>query len=785
MKRIRLALCLLAALLLATRTFGIGLIVIPEQEGWRPPAIIIEPPIWPRPPRPPVQRHPFAPLELASAKVSTKINDQVATTSVEQEFFNPNPARLEGTFLFPVPKGAHLDKFRMEIDGKFVEAELLGADKARGIYENIVRSMRDPALLEYSGQDVFKVRIFPIEPNSRKRVAFSFTQLLKSDTGLVTYSLPLGTQKYSAAPVKNVSVKVDLQTARPLKAVYSPSHKVEVRRDGDRRATAGFEGSDVPPDADFTLYFSTEQEAVGLSLLTQRQAGEDGYFLLLASPGAEAKEAKPMPKDVAFVLDTSGSMAGKKLEQAKKALQFCVENLAAGDRFEVIRFSTEAEAVFDALVEANAGNRGKAGDFVTALKPIGGTAIDDALKRALALRPGNSDRPFVVIFLTDGCPTVGVTDVKEIVARVRREAGSTRVFVFGIGTDVNAHLLDKVAEESRAFAQYVLPDEDLEIKVSNFFAKIRDPVLANPTLTFSGDIRVTKLYPTPLPDLFRGDQLVLVGRYSGSGSSAATLAGSVNGATRKFAEDVKFPESAGDNEFIPRLWATRRVGFLLDEIRLRGENSELRDEVTDLARKYGIVTPYTAYLIVEDEARRGVSVNVQTMPSLQMDAAARAEVSGAFQSMSRESTGDRAVASSRYGLAMRQAESPAAAKAAMGDESRRRLWAAAAPAPAGGGVGVPRDNLAASRADEYSQQQRFVAGRTFFQNGKRWVDSQVQQQKSGVPRVQLSFGSTNYFALISKHPEAAPWLALGQNVDLVLGGVVYEISDAPASGGGR
>jgi Ca-activated chloride channel family protein len=785
MKRIRFALCLLAALTLCTRAFGLGLIVIQEQDGWRPP-IIIQPPIWPRPPRPPVQRHPFAPLELASAKVSTTIKDQVATTSIEQEFFNPNPVRLEGTFLFPVPKGAHLDKFRMEIDGKFVEAELLAADKARSIYEGIVRSMRDPALLEYAGQDVFKVRIFPIEPNSRKRVALSFTQLLKSDSGLVTYSLPLGTQKYSAAPVKNVSVKVELETARPLKAVYSPSHKVEVRRDGERRATAGFEGADVAPDADFTLYFSAEQDAIGLSLLTQRQSGEDGYFLLLASPGADTKDAKPMPKDVAFVLDTSGSMAGKKLEQAKKALQFCVENLAAGDRFEVIRFSTEAEALFNALTEANTANRAKASDWVTALKPIGGTAIDEALKRSLSLRPGKSERPFVVIFLTDGMPTVGTTDEKEIVARVKREAGSTRVFVFGIGTDVNTHLLDKIAEESRAFAQYVLPEEDIEVKVSNFFAKIRDPILANPTLNFTGDIRVSKLYPTPLPDLFRGDQMVLVGRYSGRGDSAATLEGSVNGTPRKFAQDVKFPETASDSEFIPRLWATRRVGYLLDEIRLRGENSELKEEVTDLARKYGIVTPYTAYLIVEDEARRGVAVNVQTLPGLQADALSRAEVSSAYQAMSRDKTGGGAVAGARYGLALRQAESPAQATVTLNAEANRQLWAAA-PAPSGlaGGVSVRRDNQAASRAEQYSQQQRFVAGRTFVQNGARWVDSQVQQQKAGGQRVQVSFGSTDYFSLVRQHPEAAPWLALGQNVDLVLGGVIYEVSEAAAESGNR
>ena len=415
--------------------------------------------------------------------------------------------------------------------------------------------------------------------------------------------LPLNTEKFSAKPIKNVSVKVDLESKRPLKSIYSPSHSVEVKRDGPNRATVGYEASDVQPDTDFALYFAPEKDEIGVNLLTHRRSDEDGYFLLLASPGVDVKEKQVVMKDVAFVLDTSGSMAGKKLEQAKKALQFCVENLNDGDRFEIIRFSTEVEPLFDKLVEATKANRTKAEDFIKDLKPIGGTAIDDALHKALALRPGEGDRPFVVIFLTDGRPTIGTTDEDQIVADVKKASeGHTRIFCFGIGTDVNTHLLDRITEDTRAVSQYVLPEEDLEVKVSNFFSKIKEPVLANPTLKFTGDIRATKLYPSPLPDLFKGEQLVLVGRYSGKGDSAVIVEGTVNGTARKFTYEVKFPGESDENEFIPRLWATRRVGYLLDEIRLHGENAELRDEVTELARKYGIVTPYTAYLILEDES---------------------------------------------------------------------------------------------------------------------------------------------------------------------------------------
>ena len=792
MKRLLLSVGLLALLGAAANVSAVGLIVVPEQDGWHPPSVM--PPIWPphpptpRPPWPPPTPHAFAPLEVTSAKVTASIRDQVAVTTVDQEFFNPNAARLEGTFLFPVPKGAQLDKFSMEIDGKKVQAELLAADKARGIYEDIVRKMRDPALLEYSDQDVFKVRIFPIEPRSPKRITISYTQLLKSDSGLIGYSLPLGTGKYSAKPVKSVSVKVSLETKRPLKTIYSPSHAVEVRRDGPTRATAGYEGTDVQSDADFTIYFAPEPDDIGVNLLTHRTAGGDGYFLLLASPGVEVKAQQPQPKDVAFVLDTSGSMAGQKLEQAKKALQFCVENLNDGDRFEILRFATEVEPLFGKLTEAEKASRARASEFIAGTKPIGGTAIDDALSKALSLLSGTNrqSRPSVVIFLTDGRPTIGNTDENQILAHVRQGAGSTRVFVFGLGTDVNTHLLDKLTDATRAFSQYVLPDEDLEVKLSGFFSKIKDPVLANPALAFTAGIRAMKLYPSPLPDIFRGDQIVLVGRYSGQGDSAAVLEGTVNGVAKKFSYDVKFPGTESEHDFIPRLWATRRVGWLLDEIRLHGENAELKDEVTDLARQYGIVTPYTAYLIVEDEGRRNVPLASQTMPQLREDRAAYAVANQAFDSLAKDKSGAAAVSSARYGQAMRRAGNFAEASTMQRAEASRGSWAmTAAPASVsglgGGGVAAKPDTGAADRVTQYSQQQRFVAGRNFFQNGSQWVDSEVQRNQAA-RRVRVQFNSKEYFDLLRKQPQSRSWLALGNNVQFVLEGTVYEIYDDTEKG---
>jgi Ca-activated chloride channel family protein len=739
-----------------------GFIVV-EEPYWRPGPT--PPRSWPPAPRPYV----FAPLEVTFHHVDVKIDGQIATTAVDEEFYNPNPQRLEGTYLFPIPKGAQIDKFTMDIGGRQVEAELLPADKARKIYEDIVRKMRDPALLEYADRDVFKVRVFPIEPNSRKRITLSYTQVLNADSGLVSYVYPLNTEKFSAKPIKKVSVNVELTSPQPLKSIYSPSHTVKIKRDGPHHATVNYDVNDALPNTDFALYFAPEKDELGVNLVANKAADEDGSFLLLASPGLDVDDKKILPKDVAFVLDTSGSMAGKKLEQAKKALQFCVENLNDGDRFEILRFSTEVEPLFDKLVDATTANRGRADEFIGKLRANGGTAIDEALQRALALRPGRDDRPFVVIFLTDGMPTVGNTDEDQIVANVKQaNEGRTRVFCFGIGTDVNTHLLDKITEETRAASQYVLPDEDLEVKVSNFFARIKEPVVANPTIKFTGDLRVTKLYPSPLPDLFRGDQLVLVGRYTGSGASAVVLEGTVAGAKRQFTYEVMFPKHSDEHEFIPRLWATRRVGQLLDEIRLHGENAELRDEVTELARQYGIVTPYTAYLIAEDEDRRRVPLAMQSLSQLNMDRFARSEAAQNWDSFRESRDGAQAVAGARYGGMLKSANTFAEGGNGVA-EANRALGVTTLPPTA-----APSAD-AKVRLVQYSQPGQLVAGKNFFQNaGNQWVDTAAQKFQNA-KKQRIQFNSAEYFAFAAKNPKALPWLALGQNVQFIMNDMLYEI----------
>jgi Ca-activated chloride channel family protein len=709
------------------------------------------------------------PLEVQSQRVEARIRDQIATTEVTQVFRNPTSRRFEGTFLFPLPAGAHVSEFSMEVNGKAVPAELLDAAKARRIYEDIVRQALDPALFEYAGRGLFKVRVFPIEPHATKEIRVRYVELLPRDGEIVRYTYPLDTSKYSLKPIPDFSLKVDVEAGadRVLQTVYSPSHEVEVARKGARHAVIGLEADRMETDEDFRLYLSHRREGgepVALDFLTHHEAGADepGHFLLLVSPSAWTEPAPPLPKDVVFVFDSSGSMRGEKMDQARAALAYCVSHLHPEDRFEVIRFSTEAEPVFGSLAPADAAHRERAQRFLDAVPAIGGTAIEEALVLAMrtAAEQARPGRPMQVIFLTDGKPTLGATEEEVILRSLQRAKGaseaSIRVFCFGIGTSLNTHLLDRVAESTRAVSEYVLPEEDIEEKVSRFFAKISDPVLADLRLEIEGADWIRHRYPKDLPDLFRGDQLVVLGEYRRARNDGLVkLVGTLNGAERTFLLPVTLG-TGKDHPFLAKLWATRRVGYLLDQIRLHGEREELKDEVVQLARRHRIVTPYTSFLIVEDEERRGVPMPMRTqLPSPESAPGPASPASGMisreYDAFRSKTEGADAVAAAQAAKALKETKDGAAVAAA-------NRYADAARGS--------RLHLGVSRT---------VAGKTFYQNGEVWIDPEVQALPSAAPRRQVKFASAEYFDLLASRPELGPWLSVGPGVQVAVGPELIEI----------
>ncbi|HMN23033.1 MAG TPA: VIT domain-containing protein, partial [Ignavibacteriaceae bacterium] len=389
-------------------------------------------------PRPHPLPNPF-PLEVVYHNVEVKIDGQSAVTRIDQSFYNPSNFQLEGYYIFPVPKGAVINNFTMVINGKETKAELLDSDKARKIYEDIVRQMRDPALLEYSEQNIFKLRIFPIEPRSEKKISISYTQLLESDNNLFEYIYPLNTEKFSAKPLKNVSVKIDLKSDNKLKNIYCPTHEVDIVNKSDNHSVISYEAENIRPDTDFKLYFSKNQSVVGLSLLTYKSGNKDGYFMLSASPSIQIDKNNIENKDITFILDVSGSMSGEKLEQAKKALLYCINNLNEGDHFNIIRFSTEAYSLFKNLENVDKQKMSEAKSFINDLQAIGGTNIEEAFNLAFK-NYQQSSRTHFVVFLTDGKPTIGEMNEDKLVKRIlNSNKTNSRIFTFGVGNEINTH----------------------------------------------------------------------------------------------------------------------------------------------------------------------------------------------------------------------------------------------------------------------------------------------------------------------------------------------------------
>ena len=676
---------------------------------------------------------------IRSHRVDVSIVDQVATTRVEQVFYNEGSAPAEGTYVFPLPAGAAVSDLVMWVDGKPVEARILDADQARRIYDEIVRRMRDPALLEYIGAGAIQASVFPIQPFSEVKIEIEYSHLLPVDNGLIHYEYPLRTDQFTRRPVESLSLSIDVTSRDPIGAIYSPTHDLAIIRDGDFAFRAGFETTRTRPMTDFSLYYGLATSEISANLLTYREsADEDGYFTLMITPPTEADAERVIPKDVIIVLDQSGSMDGAKWDQARDAVKFVLEHLNRRDRFNVIAFSTGTRIYARTLQSPDEAPGAK--EWIGGLEAIGSTDIDLALREAMDL--ADRERPTVVLFLTDGLPTEGVTDTPTILANVKAVAPpNVRIFTFGVGYDVDTVLLDQLYQEFRGAGTYVRPEERIDDEVSALYAKISAPVLTDLFLDFDA-VMVDDLYPSaPLPDLFAGTQLIVTGRYRDGGATTVTLRGTIDGRQQTYRYDVRFPQNAGGAVFVPRLWATRKIGALLNAIRLHGEDPELVDSVVRLSIRYGIITPYTSFLITEDDifSQRGVE-EAQMMFEAEADAVAMP-------------SGQKAVDAAESAAGLSSANAPI-------------------PAPTRGSAGV--DGAAFPEGAGGQEPIRYAADRTFVWRDGMWIDT-LYDADTMTP-VEVTFLSDAYFDLLALDPAVGEFLALGEQVLFVWDGAAYRVS---------
>jgi Ca-activated chloride channel family protein len=652
-------------------------------------------------------------------KVSVSIDSQVAVTKVDQVFINLSHREIEGTYIFPLPPGVAMSRFVMYVDGKPLEAELLDSEEARRIYEDIVRRRKDPALLEYIGRDAFRARVFPIEPLGEKRIKLEYAETLPYDAGLCKYQYPLNTEKFSARPLEEVEVAIDLRSHVPIMSMWSPSHEdgIVVERQDDYSARIIYADEDTVPDIDFTFYYTVSEEDFGLNLITYRKPPEDGFYALMAAPNYEISDEEIVNKNVVFVFDTSGSMGREnRIGQAREALEFCVGKLNKGDQFNIIDFSTGVRMFEPRPVTAGTAEVQAALQYIEGLDALGGTDINSALLKALDQLSLATNPLNVIIFLTDGEPTVGVTSDESIIKNVgaANEIGA-RLFTFGVGYEVNTQLLDGLAADNGGVSTYVRPGEDIEIKVSSFFAKVSNPVLSDVELDF-GAINTFDRYPTQLPDLFAGSQLKEFGRYRNSGGTIITLSGMAGGRVKELGYQARFPADSRENDFIPRIWAARKVGYLLDEIRRNGPTPELVEEIKDLSLKYGIINEYVSMLILEDEP-----------PPPEVFAEQFGDISG-------EEAVDASV----------------------------------------GIRGYKEANVAPSGAQ--AEDVKIVGSRILVKKGEIWTDAEYKESQ---PAIRIQYASDGYFNLAAQNPEIGKYLALGTDVIFYYDGDFYQVQDSP------
>ena len=649
--------------------------------------------------------------------VRIAVDGRVARIEIEERFRNSGSRVAEGSYLYPMPGEAVFTNFSLWMGDQEVKGETMNAEQARSIYEEIVRRRKDPALLTFAGHGLVRAQVFPIQPAETRKVALRFNQLLSRAGDALRLRYSLG----SRGPTEGSSFLVTAANAASYGTPYSPTHAIETRRTGDRLEIT------LPTGAvgEVELFLPLREGLVGTSLITHAPGGEDGYFMLLLAP-ADRQTGVTVPRDLTLVVDVSGSMSGTKLEQAKAALEQAIGTLGSRDRFRLIAFSSAVRRFRDGYVSATRDNLTGAREFIQQLGAEGGTNIAGALGAALDL-PGDTERLAIVLFLTDGVPSVGEQAPDRIAELAAARIGRTRIFPVGVGHDVNTYLLDRLAARGRGSAEYVPPGSSVEAAMGSLTAKLRYPALVDLRISDT-PVSLSQVYPTQLPDLFYGEELVVFGRYRGQGNGPVVISAQRNGRQERLTVPAAFSTTEPGNDFIPRLWAARQIGELTRQIRLEGASPALVAQVRELGLRYGILTEYTSYLVLEP---------AEVLANGGVPGVLREEDMGGARNAPAQ-TGRQAFERARASAKLSDSKSLAAADAAVEDH-----LSSLAP-----GTASPRAT-------------RRIGGRLFVQRGQVWTDVGHTDR---ITITEVAAYSRAYFDLVRLLPEVAPCLSVGDEI---------------------
>lgn len=684
------------------------------------------------------------PVRLQRVETTVDIRDQVATTTIRLILHNPSGRAQEAELVMPVPDGAAIRSFHLEALGDDGGARLLPRDEARRIYEAIVRRMVDPAILEFAGTGMIRSNVFPVPAGEESVLRLVYEQILPADGDRFDYVLPRSMQATDA----EWSIKVNVESQREIASVYSPTHDLVVSDAGavipagGGRATSrkSFEVQNAAAGGAFQLAVLQQPgDGLGATFITYPDprvtdgTTTGGYFLMLAGVPQPDDDTPRIPRELTLVIDRSGSMRDGKLDQAREAAMQIISGLASNESFSIIVYSDQVETFSEGAVAASRENVRRAMAYLESIRPSGGTNIHDALVEAVREPVVEGTLP-IVLFLTDGLPTIGQTGERAI--RTAVQGGNRherRIFTFGVGYDVNTPLLRAIATDSRATSTFVQPGQDVEATVGQVYRRLRGPVFAGPEIGLAervaGTARINELLPATLPDIFEGEQLIVLGTYIGESPMDIRISGNFLGEQRTFTASLDPAKASTRNAFVPRLWATRRIGVLLEAIRQNPGsegNQELVTEIVALSTEYGILTEYTAFLAAERDDI--ITAGGQPMPAAPLEAwsDARRQLRVVEESL-------------------RVRNDARAGRDAMNQEMNAATRAEAATITAGANV-----YLAADMGRREIMTVLQVNERAYFQQGNRWVDSAMLAQAGEEPEVTVEFGTDAYSKLLDE-----------------------------------
>lgn len=542
-------------------------------------------------------------LPLVSQKIKVEIKNQVAVTSLEQIFYNPHDVTIQPNIRFPVHEKASVQKFSLtDSQGQTYEGKIEETSQATAEFNEAKDQGMMPAMAVQKQPGVFETSIGAIGPSSRATVIIEYSEILDYKSGSIYYQLPFNVSTWQKKELDQVSLQISIADQKEIVSVTSPTHDIFAGKVDAFSWNAGFERNNFLPSNDFALRYEVKADEMAVNFLATRPDPEkDGYFVLMLSPQEVVKDNDIANRDIVFIMDTSGSMSGEKIQQTKMAFVYFINRLNENDRFSVVDFSDKVNIWKPEMMPANDENRKEAINYIDTLVARGGTNIYDSLSEGLKAFDQDKSRTKAIVFLTDGEASSGITSTPRIVADYRAQNQQLiRTFTLGVGQGVNKSLLGQLSVENRGEAIYLDDQANLETELKGFYESISTPLLVDLKLDF-GNIQITEMFPKELPNVYKGTQLVVSGRYKNAGEASVKLTGVLNNSLKEFPITANFVENSSENSFVGRFWARTKADEILKQIKIYGEKPELKNEVIALSKEYQFATPYTSFIAVSTQ----------------------------------------------------------------------------------------------------------------------------------------------------------------------------------------